>query len=243
MAARLWLAAGIFCIAWSAIFVELAGVPGGTSAFYRLAIGAAVLAPLWLARREALPERGDLLRIAAGGVFFAIDMAAYNAAVLLATPATATLIGNTAPLFVGIVAFVWLRKHQPRRFWFGFALAIAGCAAIVGFDGLRETGARAGDALAFVSAAAFGMFLLITERTRARVGTLTFATLSAATSAILLAIYGLAARLPLGGFSARTWLVLAGLGLVSQVGGYLAIGKALGAMSAATASRSCCRRS
>ena len=112
----------------------------------------------------------------------------------------------------------------------------SGCAAIVGLDGVSAPGTRTGDGLAVRSAFAFGCYRLLTQRSRERVGTLAFAAISAASSAIVLAGYCLVTRLPLGGFEARSWLALALLGIVTQVGGYFAVGKALGALSAATVS-------
>jgi len=43
--AYLALAAGVICIAWSAIFVRWTDIPGPASAFYRLLLPALVLLP------------------------------------------------------------------------------------------------------------------------------------------------------------------------------------------------------
>ena len=60
--AYLALAAGVFCIGWSAIFVKLAAVPGLTSAFYRSFFAAAVLLPWYFAQR--LTRTGPAVPIA-----------------------------------------------------------------------------------------------------------------------------------------------------------------------------------
>lgn len=51
--AYLILAFGIFCIAFSAIFVKWTGLPGATSGFYRLAISTLALSIPFLVRRSS----------------------------------------------------------------------------------------------------------------------------------------------------------------------------------------------
>ena len=70
------LAAGIVCIGWSAIFVRWTDMPGPASAFYRMLIPAVVLLPTWLLDRGAPRVSWRTLAIiAAGGLFFALDLA------------------------------------------------------------------------------------------------------------------------------------------------------------------------
>src|SRR5262245_60308975 len=93
------LAFGIICIALSAIFTRLSGVPGTVSAFYRIAITVIALAPLFtraVARREVPADRRVWLFAAAAGVFFALDLALWNTSLFLTTAADATLLGNDA---------------------------------------------------------------------------------------------------------------------------------------------------
>ena len=55
-------------------------------------------------------ERGKVMRTTrracllalGGGVFFGLDLALYNTAVMRTTATTATLFGNNAPIFVGM---------------------------------------------------------------------------------------------------------------------------------------------
>src|ERR1700752_2222388 len=81
--AYLALIAGILCIGWSAIFVRWTDIPGPASAFYRMLIPALVLLPTWLwDRRSPRISLRTLAIIAAGGLFFALDLALYNTAIL-----------------------------------------------------------------------------------------------------------------------------------------------------------------
>src|SRR5262245_44809639 len=103
------LALGIVCIALSAIFTRLSGVPGTVSAFYRVAIMVAALAPLFarqVASREVSTDRRVWLLAACAGVFFALDLALWNTSLFLTTAADATLLGNDAPILVGLIALL-----------------------------------------------------------------------------------------------------------------------------------------
>ena len=74
------LAAAVFAMSWSAVFVRWAAVPATASAFYRVLIASAVLVPLWTARGPSRPVEWRSARLAlVGGVFFAFDIALFNA--------------------------------------------------------------------------------------------------------------------------------------------------------------------
>jgi drug/metabolite transporter (DMT)-like permease len=62
--------------------------------------------------------------------------------------------------------------------------------------------------------------------------TLTFNTLAIAGSIVTLLVICIALGVPMTGYPARTWLALAGLGLVSQLGAYYALVYALGHLPA-----------
>jgi len=82
----------------------------------------------------------------------------------------------------------------------------------------------------------YAAYLLTTERIRSRVNTLTFMTLSVFSCIVFLFPMSLLLGVRLTGYSHQTWLALVGLGLVSQLGGWLAISYALGHLSAAPVS-------
>jgi drug/metabolite transporter (DMT)-like permease len=68
--------------------------------------------------------------------------------------------------------------------------------------------------------------------------TLTFSAIAVVASVIVLFLLCALLRIPLAGdaYTPRTWAALAGLGLVSQLGGYLAIAYALGHLPATVTS-------
>jgi drug/metabolite transporter (DMT)-like permease len=230
--------------------VRWADIPGTASAFYRVLIAGAVLIPWWFAttkgdsplfsqkKRTAYSRRAALVAIA-GGVFFALDLALWNTAVLRTQAAVASILGNNTPIFVGILSWVLFRRRPRAAFWIGLSLSLAGCLTIMGERVLgagATAGSLTGNLMALGASVFFAAYLAATERVRRTMDTLTFNTLAIAGSIASLFVFCLVLGLPLTGYSTRTWLALAGLGLVSQLMAYYALVYALGHLPATVTS-------
>ncbi len=236
--AYLFLSLGVFGIAWSAILVRWAGTSGLVSAFYRLAFASIVFVP-W--SRTATHHRAGFTREArhaavVAGVAFAADLAFFNSAVMMTSAANAALLGVNAPIFVALGAWIMYGERPTARFWAGFALAFAGLVAIVGADVLIHPTLGVGDLLAVLGALCYGVYLLYVQRSRTSIDAVTFSLWSAAIGAGCLLVVCLVARQPLSGFSARTWMSLIALALVSQVMGQMVVAHAMGRLPATRSS-------
>jgi drug/metabolite transporter (DMT)-like permease len=231
------LTAGILCIAWSAIFVRWTSIPGPASAFYRLLIPAIVLLPTWLlpGQRTKLSLRSYAI-IALGGLFFALDLAFYNTSILQTNAANATLLGNNTPIVVGLLSWLIFKKRPSWSFWIGLALAVTGALVILASDLSQHTRFGLGDAMALAAAACFAVYLMATEQIREHTNTLEFLRLAILFSTVFMFLFALALRVPLTIPDRQSFLALLGLGLVSQLGGYLALTYALGHLPATVTS-------
>jgi drug/metabolite transporter (DMT)-like permease len=233
LAAYLALVAGILCIAWSAIFVRWTDIPGPASAFYRMLIPAAALLPTFVTdrKRERLSIRTWGI-ITLGGLFFALDLALYNTAILRTSAANATLLGNNTPIVVGLLTWIVFRRRPQPSFWLGLALAIGGSMVILWADLTRHAQLGLGDAMALGAAACFAVYLLATEEVRTTTSTLVFLRLAMLATTVVLLILNLVLGISLRVPHRHTWWALLGLGLVSQLGGYLALTYAMGHLPA-----------
>ena len=242
------LAVAVAGIVWSAFFVRWAKVPGATSALYRVLVASCVLVPWsaasWFSSSGRASGRCRINRTAGlyallGGAFFGCDLALYNTAVLRTTAANATLFGNNAPIFVGLGTWLLFRRRPRRAFWIGLGLSMSG-AVVVMMNNMRSDGAAAGNTvgnlLALGAAMFFAGYMLTTERAREEMDTLTFSAISAIGSVVTLLVTCLLLDAPLSAFTSRTWAALLGLGLVSQLGSYLALAYALGQLPATVSS-------
>jgi drug/metabolite transporter (DMT)-like permease len=239
--ARLYLALsfGIVCISLSAILTWLSGLPGTVSGFYRIAIALIALSPLFVrdvARGRVATDRRVWILALAAGIFFALDIALWNTSLFITSAATATLLGNDAPIFVGLVALVIFRERLGGSYWIGLAVALVGMGIIAGPDLVTGSRVGGGDALAALAGVVYALYLVLTQRVRAGMSTLPSLWVPALSGALLLLLFNVATQRALWGFSAHAWLMLILVGLVSQVAGWLAINYALGHLPASIVS-------
>jgi drug/metabolite transporter (DMT)-like permease len=228
------LAVGILSLGFSALFVRWANVPGPVMGVYRLGIASLVMVPLfiWRRRGKARLAKSALFFALLGGLLTALDHAFWNTAVLYTTAANATLFGNTAPLWVALAAWLVFKERLRTSFWIGMALTLTGAAVVLGSDFLLHPDLGLGDVIALAAAIFYGGYLLVTQRGRQYLDTLSYVWLVSLSAALILLGVSLGAGLKLTGFSPQTYLAFVGAALVSQVLGYLAVAYALGHLPA-----------
>lgn len=231
--AYLALIAGIICTSWSAIFVRWTDIPGTASAFYRMLIPALVLLPThFLHRDRPRVDLRTLAIISVGGLFFALDLAFYNTSILRTSAANATFLGNNTPIVVGLLTWLVFRQRPRLAFWLGLLLALGGTLVIVWADLARHAQFGMGDVMSLTAAACFAVYLMVTERVRTSIGTLEFLRLAMISSTAALLIINLLIGTSLQVPHGRTLWAVLGLGLFTQLGGYLALTYALGHLPA-----------
>jgi drug/metabolite transporter (DMT)-like permease len=223
---------GIICISTSGIFIKLASVPGPVAGIYRVGIAGLMMAiPFLLYARHIHWTRRMLLAAGIGGIFFACDMALWNTALLNTSVANAVLLGNTAPVWVGLGAIVLFRQHLRRQFWWGVALSMAGAGLIVGLDLNGAGGTTLGNVLALTAGLFYACYLLVTQRARTRLGALSYFWLAAVTSLFTLLGMTVVLDQPLA-VPPAALLPLLGLGIITHTCGWLSINYAQGHLPA-----------
>ncbi|MCP4426630.1 MAG: DMT family transporter [Chloroflexi bacterium] len=235
------LGVGLLGLGFSGIFVSWANAPGAVTGFYRMGIAAVILAAPFYRRMQsrraqavsALPRR-EILIAAAGGVFFAADLIFWNTGVLISGAANPTLMGNTAPIWVGLGALIFFREKLSRAFWAGLLLAMSGAAVILGRDALNDVGL--GTLFGLLAGIFYGAYYLVIQRSRQNLDSLTSFWITAASATAMLFVAALVSGQPIVGYSAITYLNFLALGLVVQVGGQMAINYALGYLPASIVS-------
>ena len=241
--AYLLLLFGVLCIGFSAIFVRWAGAPGAVTGFYRMAIAALILAfPFYRRQRAARPgapwdlPRREVAIALLGGCFFAGDLIFWNTGILLGGATNPTLMGNTAPVWVGLGAMIFFKERLPIPFWLGLLLAIAGAALILGLDVVRSFSLGLGTFLGLVAGGFYGGYFLVTQRGRQQLDALTYFWIAAVGATAWLLLASLLLQQPLTGYDRFTYLNFLALGLVVQVFGQFAFSYALGYLPASVVS-------
>jgi drug/metabolite transporter (DMT)-like permease len=234
--AYLALIGGVMCIGFTAIFTKWAAVPGPAAAAIRMTLATMLLGGpfAWQLRRRRLPTSG-IGPAMLGGLWVGINLGFLNSALLLTSAATATLLDNMAPVWVGLGAMLLLKERLRTRYWLGLVVALAGAGVVTGFQPGAVRSINQGDLLAFAGSVFYAGYLLITQRARRDLDALSCLWIAVATAAVSLSLGCLVLHIPLLGYSARSYWALFGAALVSQTGGWLLINYALGYLPASTA--------
>lgn len=229
------LLAGATAIGLAPILVRLSEIGPVATAFHRVLLALPVLGLWWWLPRRALtsPAPGHRVWLVAAGLFFAADLAVWHWSIRLTSVANATLLANTAPVFVALAGWWLFAERIGARLLTGLTLALAGAAMLTGHNLAFSPDRVAGDALGLLTALFYAGYIVSVARLRTTVPT---ATIMLASSAVCAA-----ALLPLAWFSGENlvasglhgWGVLAALALVSHVAGQGLIAWALAHLSAA----------
>lgn len=232
------LAVGVLALSFSAMFVRWADAPGPVTAFYRLFFSIFLLLPLVLPRiktNKSIISRSVMFPLLAG-VFTAFDLALWTSSLAYTTAANATLLGNTAPLWVALGTWLILKKPLSGAFWRGLGITLIGALLIMGTDFILHPRFGIGDLMATFTGIFYGGYYLFTEKSRAYFDTVSHTWLVGLGASLTMWGVNLALRNPLTGFDAQTWLVFIATALVSQLIGYLALSYALGHLPASIVS-------
>ena len=231
--AALLALSGAALISFSAFFAQACPHAPAVTAFYRMAIGAALLAALAKVAREAAPGRVAAYRVPViAGIFFAGDLLFWHRSIMLVGPALATLLNNFQAVFVAI-----LLPERSRAHVAAVGLALAGLFLLVGAPQAATPGWPLGIAFGAASAACYAGSIIALKRSAQRVELPLFtgmACLSAAGAlAALVEVAAASEPLRIGGLD--DFGLLLSYALLTQVFGWGIIGASIARLSAARA--------
>ena len=126
--------------------------------FWRLfAAGIAVLAVARL-RRQSLPPWRDLPRFVLYGLIAALHFGLYVISLEYTTIAHSLALVYTAPIFVALFSWFFLKEGLLPRQWLGTAVAVVGIGVLAGLEPQLTRQMILGDLLALGSAVMFGFY-------------------------------------------------------------------------------------
>jgi len=232
--AYLALGAGVLALSFSAMFVRWANAPGPITAFYRLFISIFLLLPFFLPRAKANSSirSWSVLFPLIAGIFTACDLALWTSSLSYTTAANATLLGNTAPLWVALGTWLILKQTLTQAFWRGLAITLVGAALILGTDFILHPRFGIGDVMAIFTGFFYGGYYLITEKSRAHFDSITHIWFVGVGASLSLFVINLILQNPFTGYDRQTWIAFIASAVVSQLIGYMALAYALGHLPA-----------
>lgn len=229
------LVLGAVAIGCSPIFVRLSELGPTATAFWRVALAV----PLFLAwararrGRDARPAIGGVRRrLVLAGLLFAGDLVTWHWSIHFTSVANATLFANFAPVFVAAGAWAVFGERPGRRFLVGLACTIAGAACLVGGSFAIGRDHVFGDGLGLATALFYGGYLLTVKDLRGGLDAATLMLGSSLVTALALLPIAVVAGESLWPTSLQGWLILLGLGWISQAAGQGLIALAMGHLPA-----------
>jgi drug/metabolite transporter (DMT)-like permease len=218
---------GNIALACGPFLVRHAGVGPVAAGFWRVTLA---IPFLWLIARLLkqpirLPRRAATIAIGLAALFFAADLAAWHAGILLTKLGNATLFGNISS-FIFAGWGLWLTRRWPSALQaLALGLAAAGCAALMWGSAELSAAHLRGDLLSALAGLLYTGYLILVERTRGAVEPMPLLFIASLfASAFLLP----AALVEGGGILSADWPALFALALCSQVAGQGLLVYALG---------------
>ncbi len=221
------VAVGVLAVSAAAIFIRLAEAPAVAVAFWRCALGAALLLPPALVRRERFPRGRDLYVAVASGVALGAHFGFWISSLDYTSVAASVVLVSTQPVFVAILAYLLFGERTSPLSFAGILVALAGTAVIAG-DGSVGSAAIFGNMLALVGAITVAVYVLIGRSSRTGgVGVLPYSIVVYTAAALTHLPVTLLLDARLWGYSGETWFWLWAITLGPQIMGHTVFNWAL----------------
>ena len=159
---------GNAALAFGPWMVRLADVGPVAAGVWRLVLALPFLWLLALASRQKphWPKRALVVTLAIAAIFYALDLAAWNAGILMTKLGNATLFGNSGS-FVFAFYGLWLASRIPStRQSAALGLAVVGAALLMSSSYELSPKNVGGDVLTLVAGLLYGGYLIFVERGR-----------------------------------------------------------------------------
>jgi drug/metabolite transporter (DMT)-like permease len=210
--------------------VRLADVGPVAAGFWRLALAMPFLVVIGLRQQKGRPIPGwtMIVLVAAGGLFFAADLAAWHEGILRTKLANATLFGNFASFLFAIYGFILLRRLPRPAQLFALLLAAVGTILLLG-NSYELSGANfTGDLLALLAGLFYTFYLIAVDRARQAMKPWPVLAIATAGGALPLLLFALALGEQV---VPQDWLPVIALSISSQLVGQGLLVYAMGHVS------------
>ena len=218
---------GNLALACGPFLVRNSGVGPVAAGFWRLALALPFLwAIAWMFRQPVhMPRKPVFIAIAFAALFFAADLAAWHAGILLTKLGNATLFGNISSFFFAAWGLWLVRKWPTGVQALALSLAALGCGLLMWGSAELSAANLRGDLLAALAGLLYTGYLILVERTRGELQPLPLLVLASLIGAALLVPAALAAGETI---VPASWTGLIALALCSQLIGQGLLVYALG---------------
>ena len=233
------LAFGAMLIGFAPIFVKWSMLSSSAIAFYRMFLAIPFLFILNYAVNRRLSfkvnNKSTILYAAFASLAFTTDLTLWHFSMTITSVSNATIIVNSAPIFVAILSFILFKEKLSTGFVFSFVITYSGIIGLIYFSNNYANGKLLGDLLCLVAAFFYGVYLLIISKLGKEnsLNIIFYTTFFCCIFSIIPMIVEGGDIFPASNFE---WLNLILLAVLCQFGGQYFITHAIGKISASSGS-------
>lgn len=161
----LLLSLGAMLIGFAPIFVKLSSLSSSAIAFYRMFLTIPFLFILNYAinRRYLFHVRNKstIIYTALASLAFTTDLTLWHYSMNITSVSNATIIVNSAPIFVAVLSFILFKEKLSMEFVTSFLITYIGIIGLIYFSNNYTNGKVFGDILCMVAAFFYAVYLLV----------------------------------------------------------------------------------
>ena len=159
------LAFGAMLIGFAPIFVKWSMLSSSAIAFYRMFFAIPFLFIFNYAANKKFSfkvnNKSTILYTAFASLAFTTDLTLWHFSMTITSVSNATIIVNSAPIFVAILSFIIFKEKLSKGFLLSFLITYIGIIGLIYFSNNYSNGKFLGDLLCLVAAFFYGVYLLI----------------------------------------------------------------------------------
>ena len=161
----LLLSLGAMLIGFAPIFVKLSSLSSSAIAFYRMFLTIPFLFILnYAINRRYLfhvKNKSTIIYTALASLAFTTDLTLWHYSMNITSVSNATIIVNSAPIFVAVLSFIFFKEKLSREFVTSFLITYIGIIGLIYFSNNYTNGKVFGDILCMVAAFFYAVYLLV----------------------------------------------------------------------------------
>ena len=235
----LLLSLGAMLIGFAPIFVKLSSLSSSAIAFYRMFLTIPFLFILnYAINRRYLfyvKNKSTIIYTALASLAFTTDLTLWHYSMNITSVSNATIIVNSAPIFVAVLSFILFKEKLSREFVTSFLITYIGIIGLIYFSNNYTNGKVFGDILCMVAAFFYAVYLLVIAKLGREnsLNIIFYTTFFCCLFSIIPLIIGGGQVFP---SSSSEWINLLLLAVLCQFGGQYLITHAIGKISASEGS-------
>src|SRR5947209_11160329 len=159
---------GNVALAFGPWLVRLSDVGAVATGFWRLALALPLLFLVagGVRQQPHWPRRALILTIVAAAIFYALDLASWNAGIRMTKLGNSTLFGNSGSFVFAIYGLCIAQSRPSARQAGALALAVSGAALLMSSSYELSPKNFTGDLLTLIAGLLYGGYLIFVERGR-----------------------------------------------------------------------------